>query len=71
MDNITILEERAGFAMPVKLPMGQFSSERDRALIDEGGYFFCRGHLTAVPIETQSRRPKYCVDCLSIIEGEL
>jgi predicted nucleic acid-binding Zn ribbon protein len=47
-----------------------FDDARDNALIQKGTHFFCLGHLTAVPVETQSRNPDYCRTCLDVLEGE-
>jgi hypothetical protein len=48
----------------------RFNDKRDDALIASGTHYFCRGHLRAVPVETQSNNPAYCKNCLAVIEGE-
>jgi hypothetical protein len=62
-----LLEHRDGYLYPVGK---QFDITRDRMLVDKGSHIFCQGHLGAVPIEEQSRNPKYCKDCYrSLREG--
>jgi predicted nucleic acid-binding Zn ribbon protein len=51
-------------------PATLFNDARDNVMIATGTHFFCRGHLRAVPIETQSSNPDYCNGCLEIIIEE-
>ncbi len=39
----------------------------DNLLIDTGNYFWCSGHLGAIPVTEQSANKKYCNFCLSVI----
>jgi len=47
-----------------------FDDARDNILIAAGTHFFCRGHLRAVPMETQSSNPDYCRQCFDVLELE-
>jgi len=49
----------------------QFSIERDQSLIAKGSHFFCRGCLSAVPLEEQSRNKGYCNDCYNTVRRAL
>lgn len=41
---------------------GYFDSERDKAIIEAGG-FFCQGCLVGKPAVVQSQDPRYCQGC--------
>jgi len=57
-----------GYFVPIELPVGRFNAKRDRGLIESGKYFYCKGHLCAVPIENQSQNLDYCSDCLEAMK---
>ena len=47
-----------------------FDDKRDTVLLAAGTHFYCSGHLRAVSVETQSRNPDYCRQCLAVLENE-
>ncbi len=49
----------------------KFDIKRDGEKILKGKHFFCRGHLSGVPIKRQSKNKKYCSECYKVIRGNL
>ncbi|KKN76943.1 hypothetical protein LCGC14_0365950 [marine sediment metagenome] len=61
--------ERVVYLFP-RTPKGHFNIQMDKALCEKGSHFFCQGHLSAVPIEEQSRNIEYCSECYASIKEQ-
>ena len=50
--------------------MAEFNIERDNMLIAKGSHFWCEACLVAVPLDDQSKDPRYCQGCFEVLTQE-
>ncbi|MBN1189577.1 MAG: hypothetical protein JXA46_07490 [Dehalococcoidales bacterium] len=50
--------------------MNGFEMESEMDKIESGEYFWCKGHIGAVPINEISPDRRYCLDCYNVLKAE-